>query len=395
MARSKPKASPTRDVVGEKRRKAITEIGSLFAGFKPASTVLTRVRAVPTCFVQLDHATRVGGWPTERFTLVHGPSSGGKTTFVLGLIRSFIEKGHYALFVDLERTTPEDWARAMLGEEQYTSKRFLAFKADTLEDTRDRVHDFLMMMIAAKDSGRLSKDASAIIVLDSIAKLVPRDQFETMLKEKAGDGDSGMDGMKGRSAMRRAALVKAWLDELIPLLDKSGAVMVAIGRETEDPNADVWARKTGNDFKVGGGKHVVYDASIVARIELAGFVYDERKGEKKVIAERHRVTIRKSKIGGKDGVSTVCFFFTRVGEGDATGFDWARDLVALGTKFGVIEKSGAWLSFGKERLGNGEHASVDALLESPELFARVDAAVRAKFRSVEPLEINDATGEVL
>ena len=64
-------------------------VAARFKGFQPAAEVLTKVRAVPTIFPQFDHATKVGGLPVERFMLVHGPSANGKSTMVLGLIRSF------------------------------------------------------------------------------------------------------------------------------------------------------------------------------------------------------------------------------------------------------------------------------------------------------------------
>src|SRR5207253_8191140 len=82
------------------KAKKLEKAADAFSSFRPASEAMTEVLAVPTVFCQLDHATGVGGWPVERFTLIHGPSGGGKTKALIGLFLSFLLQGHYAYFLD-------------------------------------------------------------------------------------------------------------------------------------------------------------------------------------------------------------------------------------------------------------------------------------------------------
>lgn len=382
-------ASPRAEKKG--KRSAIHAVADRFAAFRPAREVLTVVRTVPTWFVQFDHAVRVGGWPVERFGIVHGPSGAGKTYFALGLIGSFLGRGHRALFIDLERTTPITWVETALGKELAHSDRFSSVKEDTLEEMRDYVAKYLKAIIDAKEAGELRADESALIVVDSLDKIRLKGQFEALQKESA--EDIGMDGAKGRAGMIRAAQIGNWLHELIGLLEKSGASMIFIARETIDPNADVWAKKFGNDYKIGGGKHVYYDSSLVVRVESAGSVIDERGGGKLYLGDRHKATIRKSKVAGKEDRQTVCHFHTHGGETDG-GFDRARDVLMLAKTLAVVETASTGrLAWGKKAWRN-DHDAVKALTSDVISLSGMEAEVRSKFMDVEPVQ-HDEDGVVL
>lgn len=393
------------------KRKALEKVADRFAAFRPASEVLTVVRAVPTRFVQLDHATRVGGWPIERFTLVHGPSNEGKSLCVLGLIAGFLERGHYALYVDAERTTPIDWVRKLLGP-LADSPRFFADKPEHYEGTIGRVRSFLNAVAAEK--------ASAIVVVDSMRKLVPKDKMAEILKEVRLDPTNSstpeyssasarkkaeITHGRDRSAQLQAKINAAWMDELVPLLEKAGASFVGIAREMVDPDADMWAKRRGDDYKVGGGGAMFYDSALVVRVERASWVYGERPGangkpQRVVYGERHVATIRKTKIGGKDDRVTRAFFHSSNGNLIPEGFDRARDVLEMGVRFNVIEQRRAAYVFEDALIASGpkeerDHKAVVSLTKNTEMLDAIESRLRACFEEQKVTEYDRETGEVV
>jgi RecA/RadA recombinase len=356
-----------------------------FSAFRPAHEVLSRVRAVPTIFPQFDHATKVGGFPLERITLVHGPSGEGKTSFTLGLVCSFLRRNHLALFVDAERTTPWPWVVTSLGEHA-TSPLFFARRPTTYEQVVTEVREFCATLRKQRDAGKVHEDTSALIVIDSIRKLVPEDQWKKILQLGKDKGDGKV---KDRSAQIKAAMNAAWCDELIPLLEQSSAGMVIIARETEDPDANARSRMYGTNYKVGGGKALYYDASLDVRVERQKYVVKEVKEGLRplVYGERHRITIKKSKVAGKEDKTTICYFHTSNGTLTPEGFDRARDVVELAKRFGIV-KGESWISWRSSRW-QGEHAAVRKLSSSPEILDALEAEVRAKFKSGDALEVDE------
>ena len=374
------------------RRSSLEAVADRFKNFRPAREVLTRVRAVPTIFPQFDHAVRVGGFPIERFSLVHGPSSHGKTTWALGLMKSFLAREHLALLIDAERTTPFDWTQKMLGEHA-EHPGFYADRPQTYEATVDRVREFVTNLAEAREAEELPPETSAIIVVDSLRKLVPENILAKISKEGASGAMGSIDGMGGRAAQIKAALNAAWLDELIPLLEQTRTAFVAIERETDDPDADVWAKKYGTNFKVGGGKALYYDSSLVMRVERAKWVQQKGGDDEKatIYGERHRVTIRKTKVAGKDDKQSVAYFHTSNGVLVPEGFDRARDVLELAQRFEIVTGS-AWLKWGTEKW-QGEHNAVVKLTGNTDMLDELEMEVRAKFEAVAPTEVTE-DGEV-
>jgi RecA/RadA recombinase len=379
------------------RLKAMEALAKSHSAFKPAGQVLTPVRVVPTIFAQYDHALRVGGHPIERVVTVHGPSNHGKTAFVLGLGRSFLQRDHFFKLVDAEFTTPTAWLKTMLGPELFQDERthhpgFVATRPQNYEETVDDIRSFVTKIEKERDEGNLDPDTTAIIAIDSIRKLVPKKFFEKVVGEgsKKGAKANGIDGFGGRGAQIKAALNAAWLDELVPLLYKTRTGIVFIARESEDTEADANDKKWGNDYKVTGGKSIIFDSSIVARVERDRWVYGPGpEGEKKpVYGEKHRITVKKTKIAGKTDKVQVGFFHTSNGVWTPEGFDTARDLVELGIRFGVLKQAKSWIQFGN-RKWNGEHAVVKALYENRIVLRDLESEVRAAFDSTSPLEEDD------
>lgn len=373
------------------RMKALAAVASKFKMFRPASEVLTRVEAVPTRFVQLDHGTGVGGLPTERIVLVHGPSGEGKTYCTIGLCDSYLQRDHFAAIIDAERTTPITWLEEAMGE-RARHPFFFAERPTTYEETVKKVREFTNTVKKVRDAGEVPDETRALLVVDSIRKLVPENIFAKIMqtaKPKKGEKEKVRD----RAAQIKAAMNSAWMDELVPLLEQTKCTMVIIARETDDPEADMWTKATGNDFKVGGGKALYYDASLVLRVERDRYVQEkgeEENAKPKVYGERHCVTIRKTKISGREDKVTRTYFHTSNGVLVPKGFDRARDVLDLARRFGIVETSGSWLKWGRWKR-QGEHAAVKSLHEDDETLIGMELAVREQFRRHEP--IDEGTGE--
>lgn len=368
--------------VANARHQAVAKIAAEMKGLRPAREVLRRVEAVPTIFPSFDKGSHVGGCPLARIITVHGPSGEGKTYFCLGLEYSFLLADHFVLHVDAEMTTPITWIEKLM-QRFADHPGYLATRPANFEEVDDNVRSFVGTITKARLAGNIPATTTGLVVVDSIRKLVPKALFAKLVKD--GAKKHGMDGMSGRGAMHKAALNAQWMDELTPLLEASNCTMVLIARETEDPDADAQDRKYGRNYKIGGGKSVIYDSSITARITRDGWI-QKGTGKKRAdgsditeaIGERHRVRIWRTKVTVNEDKVTDCFFHTSNGAFVPEGFDRARDVLALARTMGIVTGKVS-LHFGKKSLGAGENRAVRKLTETPDLLAEIEARVREGF----------------
>lgn len=322
---------------------------------------------------------------TQDFIVTHN------SQFCHGLGLSFLKRGHFYLFIDAELTTPKTWLRVMMGD-YLDSPQFFAKHPQTYEDTRKVVYDFCMKVKALRDDGDIPEDTTALIVLDSITKLVSKDMFDKLKKlDEDGDikghkGKTGIDTLGGRAGQYMAGLNTAWLREVVPLLHRTGTAMVVITRETEEQTQ--W----GTAIKTIGGKDLFFDSSLVVRVQRKEYIKD---GDT-VCGERHSLQVRKTKIGGKDEIMPMAFYHWSEGnlEGIPPGFDVARDLIELGLKHGILTQSGAWVVWGKNKLGNGVNAAIRKLYAEPELLEQLNVEVRSLSKRASK-ESPDATSDTV
>lgn len=349
---------------------------------KQAKEVLSSVRAVPTRFPIFNWGSKVGGLPLERFIVVHGPSSHGKTAFCHGLGESFIRRGHIYNLIDAEYTTPFEWTRSLMGDAA-DSSRFRAMRPKTYEETVMQTRLLLTNMIQMKKKGTLDKSIGCLIVVDSVRKLIPENILKKLSESlKKEELVGGVDGFSGRAAQIKAAMNAAWLDELVPMLAEAGATMIAIARESENTSTDLF--KT--DWKMTGGKALEFDSSLIMRIERDAWIKRGDKEESEILGERHRITIRKTKVGGKDGKGTIAYFHTANGVDAPEGFDKARDIFYLAKKFNIIKQSGAWYACdlnGQEYRWHGEQKVLETLREFQNISYMIEEQARAMFTTQE------------
>ena len=375
------------------RLKEMQAVAATFKNYRPAREVLTRVKAIPTPFVQFDHATRVGGFPIERITTVIGPSNHGKTQFVLGLLYGALQQNHFARLDDLERTTPITWLEKMMGA-MADHPYFSAGRNNVYEEYVDNLKAWAEHIGELRTKERIPPGTTGIAALDSLSKLTPRKFFEKAAK--AGDAASektGVDRMGGMGGMIKAGLNSAWFDDLIVTLEQTMCAAVIITRESIKEADNMFAAP---EIIPKGGSSVVYESSLLLRIERQSWITQGADKEKETLGERHRITIRKTKVAGKQEKMPVAFFHTSNGRITPEGFDRARDVLELAEKFEVVKpmknpdtgKVGNWLGWGRQRW-NGRNAAAAKLNESPKLLADLEEVVRAHFASVNPETVDE------
>jgi recombination protein RecA len=371
---------------------ALAKTAAAFKSFRPARVVLREVRAVPTRFVQFDHGTRVGGLPVERYTLVHGGSNEGKTSYSIGVAGSFLEKDHFVHHVDAERTTSIPWVEELIGP-YADHPYYTASRPDSFEETIAEVRNFLNIATDLRARRKVPPDTCALVLVDSVRKLIPKGLLDEILdleEQELGDVSSGKD----RRAQIQARMNAAWVDELTPMLEKAQAGMIAIAREMQDTEASDFAKKSGRDYKVGGGRALFFEASLVIRCERAAWIEVGQGKDRKVYGERIRALIRKTKVGGKDDRDIATYFHISNGQLIPAGFDRARDVLELAVKMGIVEQAGAHYAYAGEYITRqGVNAAVVQLTKNREWLDRIEAQVRATFKE-KPARYDPETGEV-
>lgn len=298
-------------------------------------------------------------------------------------------------------TTPPDFARKMIGL-SFDSDRFFACRPSNLEEVIARVRFFCRGVQRMREK---DPKLTGLVIIDSLKKLMPEGTVDAILK--AAKGGEDISAGQDRSGQIAAKANTAWMNELTILLAKACVGMVIIGREMENPDAKPHEKKSGWDFKLGGGKAPFFEASIVARVELAGEVKEPGSGSGeydpslRVFGERHRVVIYKTKVSAHESKKTVGFFHTSNGVLIPEGFDRARDVIEMAERFEVIDRSGSWYSHRGNKIGNGRDASVVALTKDVDWLASIERDVRSKFSTRAQVVVEhgspfvENTGEVI
>lgn len=353
MARARTRKEPAdavRPAAPATTKRAAKKAAAGIKGWKSAKDVLDRTVAVRTIFPDFNRATRCGGLPIRRMHTIHGPTHGGKTAFILGLLKSFVGSGYPGALVDAEHATPYDFAEETVGNLNQLPN-FYASRPDNYEETIANVDSFLNYCV---EEVRRDPKFRSILVVDSINKLTPKRELKKMLEGKVTE-DSAAELSKGHHGRYRAAVNQAWLDRVTPQVARANCAFVIIAQEREgedDPYRDT--------FVVKGGQSLTFDASIVARVFKASpvFVNPNEKTNDSIAGFRHKVRIWKLKVGHMEGRYTDCYFHLSNGKVTPAGLDIARDALDLGVRWGVVEKSGSWLTYRRRRWQGMNRAAV-------------------------------------
>ena len=286
---------------------------------------------IPTGSLALDAALGIGGLPKGRIIEIYGPESSGKTTLALSVVAQSQSKGGIAAFIDAEHALDPGYA-ARLGVD---IDELLISQPDTGEQALE-ICDMLVR------SGAID-----VIVIDSVAALVPKAEIEGEM----GDASVGL----------QARLMSQALRKLAGSLSKSNTTCIFINQLREKIGV-----MFGNPETTTGGRALKFFSSV--RIDIRRV--DSIKKGTDIIGNRVRCKVVKNKVAPPFHQAEFDLMY---GE----GISREGDILDLAVEEGIAKKSGAWYTYGEERLGQGREAAKDNLRTNPDLRDELEDKVRA------------------
>ena len=294
--------------------------------------VLVPVSVIPTGALSLDAALGVGGMPRGRVVEIFGPEMGGKTTLALHVVAQAQSLGGQAAFIDAEHALDPGYARR-LGVDV---DNLLVSQPDNGEQALEIAETLIR-------SGAVD-----VVVVDSVAALVPKAELEGEM----GEPQMGL----------QARLMSQALRKLTAIVSKSKTCLIFINQMREKIGV-----LFGNPETTTGGRALKFYATI--RLDIRR-IQSIKEGDR-VVGSRTRAKVVKNKVAApfRDAEFDILY-----GE----GISREGDLLDLGVEHGLIEKSGTWLSFGGERIGQGRENSRLFLRENADIREKIEAALRKK-----------------
>ena len=291
------------------------------------------VETIPTGSLSLDLALGLGGVPKGRIVEIYGPESSGKTTVALHMIAEVQKRGGIAGFIDAEHALDPVYARN-IGvdiDELYISQ----------PDSGDQALEITETMVRS--------GAMDIIVVDSVAALVPKQEIEGDM----GDSHVGL----------QARLMSQALRKLTPVISKSNCVVIFINQLREKVGV-----MFGNPETTTGGRALKFYSSVrmdVRRIETL-----KQSGE--MVGNRTRVKIVKNKIAPPFKEAEFDIMFGK-------GISKEGDILDLAVKCDLVSKSGAWFAYNGDKIGQGRENAKTYLSEHPEIMEELEQNIRAHY----------------
>ncbi len=288
------------------------------------------IDTIPTGSLGLDIALGVGGLPRGRVVEIYGPESSGKTTLTLHVIAEAQRKGGVCAFVDAEHALDPVYARKL----GVNLEDLLISQPDTGEQALE-ITDTLVR------SGAID-----VLVVDSVAALTPRAEIE-------GEMGESQPGLQAR-------LMSQALRKLTASISRSNTMVIFINQIRMKIGVMYGSPET-----TTGGNALKFYASVRLDIRRIGAIKDREE----VVGNQTRVKVVKNKVAPP---FKQVEFDIMYGEGVSK----VGELIDLGVKAGVVEKSGAWFSFDSQRLGQGRENGKAFLKANPEVANRIERAIR-------------------
>lgn len=339
MAEKDKKLSKTAAVASDKKEAIQTAMKNIEKMYGKGSIMRLgdqtnlNVEVIPTGSLALDLALGIGGVPKGRIIEIYGPESSGKTTLALHVVAQAQKAGGEAAFVDAEHALDPTYARAL----GVNIDDLLISQPDTGEQA-------LEITEALVRSGALD-----VIVVDSVAALVPRAEIEGEM----GDSYVGL----------HARLMSQALRKLAGAINKTNCVVVFINQLREKVGV-----MYGNPEVTTGGRALKFYASV--RIDVRRVETLKAGGE--MIGNRTRAKVVKNKMAPPFREAEFDIMY---GE----GISRLGELLDLAVKLDLVQKSGSWFSMGETRLGQGRDAAKQYLKDNPEVADSLEAAIRRDF----------------
>jgi len=330
---AKAKAAPK--VKGSSIDDTIKEIKTKFGDesiMKLGETPKVDINAIPTGSIGLDWALGIGGLPRGRIVEIFGPESSGKTTLALHVIAEAQKKGGVCAFIDAEHAMDPVYAKKL----GVKTEELLLSQPDTGEQSLEITESLVR-------SGKL-----AVIVVDSVAALTPKDEIE---------GDMG-----AHHVGKQARLMSQALRKLTAIVAKSNTVVIFINQIRMQIGV-----MFGNPETTPGGKALKFYTSV--RIDIRR-IAQIKKGDE-VMGGRVRVKVVKNKVAAPFKVSEFDLMYNE-------GISREGELLALGEKYDIVQKSGASYSYGEQKLGRGYDATRVYLKENKKIADSILKEIRKK-----------------
>jgi recombination protein RecA len=329
---------------------ALTQIERRFgrgAIMKLGDTARVQIDAIPTGSISLDLALGIGGVPRGRITEIYGPESSGKTTLCLHIIANAQRAGGYAAFVDAEHALDPVYA-ARLGVD---TNNLLVSQPDTGEQGLEIVDSLVR------------SNAVDVIVIDSVAALVPRAEIEGEM----GDTHVGL----------QARLMSHALRKLTSAISNSHATVI-FTNQLRDKIGIMF----GNPETTTGGKALKFYASVRLDIRRT----DSIKQGQDVVGNRTRVRVVKNKVAPPFKSAEFDIMYSE-------GISREGGLLDLGLEMGLVKKSGAWFTVGDIRLGQGRENAKEYLRQNSDVASAIEEQIRGNMLAFRSGETEAAAGE--
>ena len=311
------------------------------------------IKVISTGSMNLDMALGLGGVPRGRIIEIYGAESSGKTTLALHIIAEAQKEGGVAAFIDAEHALDPVYAKAL----GVNIDELLISQPDTGEQALE-IADMLVR------SGAMD-----VIVVDSVAALVPKAEIEGEM----GDQQMGL----------QARLMSKALRKLTGSISKSNTVMIFINQIREKIGG--FSFTPGPQTTTSGGRALKFFSTVRMEVKRVGSV---KQGDE-VIGNEVTVKVTKNKVAPpfKEARFNVMY---------GTGISRIGEVLDVALELGIASKSGAWFSYGEERLGQGRVNVENMLKENKELYERIEKDVLKFIRpDLENAETEDVTEEVV
>ncbi|MGD2113514.1 MAG: recombinase RecA [Acidobacteriota bacterium] len=285
---------------------------------------------IPTGSIAIDYAIGIGGVPRARVVEIYGPESSGKTTLALSIVAQGQRRGGTAAFIDAEHALDAEYAKK------------IGVDIDELlvsqPDSGEQALEIAEMLVRS--------NAVDVIVVDSVAALVPKAELEGEM----GDSHVGL----------QARLMSQALRKLTSIVSKSKTTLIFINQIREKIGV-----MFGNPETTTGGRALKFYSSVRIDIRRIGSLKD---GEE-IVGSRAKIKVVKNKVAAPFRQAE---FDIDYGE----GISRVGELVDLGVDHKLVQKSGAWYSYGDVRLGQGRENSKQFLRDNPELAEEIEDQLR-------------------
>jgi recombination protein RecA len=307
------------------------------------------ISIIRTGALTLDAALGIGGVPRGRVIEIYGPESSGKSTLALHIVANAQKSGGVAAYIDAEHALDPSYA-AKIGVNIN----------DLLISQPDCGEEALNIAEALARSNAID-----IIVIDSVAALVPRSELEGEI----GDSHVGLQARMMSQALRK----------LTATLSKSNTAAVFINQIREKIGV-----MYGNPETTTGGRALKFYSSVRLDIRrMAGI----KGADNSEVGNRVKVKVAKNKLAAPFQIAEFDIMFNE-------GISRTGAVIDLGTEFGIIDKKGAWFSYKGQRLGQGREAVRDELKKNPKLLDEIEAQVIQAYRDKRPQALGKPQTEV-